>query len=176
MLYVNIMLVTNGKNSIVSVASSQTFPFSSRSVNLTGSVTLLPVSFFQIDLTFQTASDSLASEVKKNMTADVKSKVNISEEANKGGVTTVKVKQFLKSLSKCKNIKIVGLMCIAKMTFDDDILIAQFSKMQKLQKEVEAMNLDYAPCHELSMGMTNDYNIALEYGATFVRLGHIFLD
>ena len=37
------------------------------------------------------------------------------------------------------------------------------------------MNLEHAPCHELSMGMSNDYKIALQYGATMIRLGRVFL-
>ena len=49
------------------------------------------------------------------------------------------------------------------------------SQMKKLQEQVEAMNLPYAPCHRLSMGMSNDYKIAIECGATDIRLGRIFL-
>jgi len=101
--------------------------------------------------------------------------VNISEEPNKQGIPISKVKPFIKSLSKCQNIRVVGLMCIAKMTYDTEILEDSFRKMQKMKEEVEAMNLDYAPCHELSMGMSNDYKIALKYGATNIRLGRIFL-
>ena len=66
-------------------------------------------------------------------------------------------------------------MCIAKMTYDEELLARYFSKMKKLQEEVEAMNLDYAPCHELSMGMSNDYKVALQNGSTLVRIGRYFL-
>lgn len=101
--------------------------------------------------------------------------INISEEPNKQGIPLNKLKTFVKSLSKCSKIHIIGLMCIAKMTYDVEVLEDQFSKMQKAKEEIEAMNLDYAPCHELSMGMSNDYKIALKYGATYIRLGRIFL-
>lgn len=101
--------------------------------------------------------------------------INISEEPNKQGIPLVKLKSFVKSLAKCKNIRIIGLMCIAKMTYETEIIERQFAKMKAAKEEIEAMNLDYAPCHELSMGMTNDYKIALKYGATYVRLGRIFL-
>lgn len=101
--------------------------------------------------------------------------INISEEPNKQGIPLNKLKTFVKSLSKCSKIRIIGLMCIAKMTYDVEVLEDQFSKMQKVKEEIEAMNLDYAPCHELSMGMSNDYKIALKYGATYIRLGRIFL-
>ena len=101
--------------------------------------------------------------------------INISEEPNKQGIPLNKLKPFIKSLSKCNNIRGVGLMCIAKMTYDEEILEDSFAKMKKAKEEVEAMNLDYAPCHYLSMGMSNDYKIALKYGATHIRLGRIFL-
>ncbi len=101
--------------------------------------------------------------------------INISEEPNKQGIPLNKLKPFIKSLSKCNNIRVVGLMCIAKMTYETEILEDSFAKMKKAQEEIEAMNLEYAPCHYLSMGMSNDYKIALKYGATHIRLGRIFL-
>lgn len=121
---------------------------------------------------------ALAMELDNRLekTLDCFIQVNITEEQNKQGVLPSKVKTFVKALAKCKNIRIIGLMCIAKRTFDDEILEKEFSKMKKLKEEIEAMNLDYAPCHELSMGMSNDYEIALKYDATYLRLGHIFLD
>ena len=66
-------------------------------------------------------------------------------------------------------------MCIAKLTYETEIIEREFAKMKAAKEEIEAMNLDYAPCHELSMGMTNDYKRALKYGATYIRLGRIFL-
>ena len=109
-------------------------------------------------------------------TLDCFIQVNISEDPSKSGIAPTKVKAFIKQLSMCKNIRVIGLMCIAKMTFEDEVLINEFSKMQKLQKEIESLGLDYAPCHELSMGMSNDYLIAVKYGSTCVRLGHIFME
>ena len=119
-----------------------------------------------------------AMELDSRLTEDLDCfiQVNVTDDPSKAGVNPAKVISFVKSLGKCKNIKIVGLMCIAKMKFEDDVLEAEFKKLKKLQTEVEALNLEYAPCHELSMGMTNDYEIALKCGATVLRLGHIFLD
>lgn len=102
--------------------------------------------------------------------------INISEEPNKQGIPLSKTKAFIKSLAKCTKIRVIGLMCIAKLTCEIDVLRNSFEKMQKMQKEIEALGLDYAPCHDLSMGMSNDYKIALEYGATYIRLGRIFLE
>lgn len=121
---------------------------------------------------------SLAMELDKRLKKplDCFVQVNISEESNKQGIPLMKTKSFIKSLANCKNIRVIGLMCIAKMTCEEEVLHQEFAKMQKMQKEIEAMNLDYAPCHELSMGMSNDYLLALEHGATYIRLGRIFLE
>ncbi len=120
---------------------------------------------------------SLASELNKKLEKplDCFIQVNISEEPNKQGMPINKVKSFVKQLEKYENIRVVGLMCIAQLTFDDEVLRTSFQKMKKMQLEIEAMNLPYAPCHELSMGMSNDYLLAIEEGATCVRLGRIFL-
>lgn len=120
---------------------------------------------------------SVAMELDKRLEKplDCFVQVNISEEPNKQGIPVSKVKPFIKSLGKCQNIRVIGLMCIAKMTYDTEILEDSFAKMKKIKEDIEAMNLEYAPCHELSMGMSNDYKIALKYGATNIRLGRIFL-
>jgi len=120
---------------------------------------------------------SLAIELEKRLEKplDCFIQVNISEEPNKQGIPVNKVKTFVKQLESFSKIRVVGLMCIAKLTFDEDILRKSFQKMKKLQEEVVAMNIPNAPCTELSMGMSNDYKIAVECGATVVRLGRIFL-
>lgn len=120
---------------------------------------------------------SLAIELDKKLhkPLDCFIQVNISEEVNKQGIPANKVKTFVKQLEAYPKIRVIGLMCIAKLTFDDDVLVKSFQKMQKIKEEIEKMNLPYAPCHELSMGMSNDYKIAVKYGATKIRLGRIFL-
>lgn len=121
---------------------------------------------------------SLAMELDKRLekTLDCFVQINISDEPNKQGIHLSKTKAFVKSLSKCEHIRIVGLMCIAKLTCETEVIQRSFEKMHKMQQEIEAMNLPHAPCHYLSMGMSNDYKIALENGATHIRLGRIFLE
>ena len=89
---------------------------------------------------------SLAKELDKrlNNPLDCFVQINISEEPNKQGIPLSRTKAFVKSLKDCKNIRIIGLMCIGKLTADTDVLREEFSKMQKMQKEIEAMNLEYA--------------------------------
>ena len=120
---------------------------------------------------------SLAIELNKKLEKplDCFIQINISEEPNKQGIPANKLKSFVKQLAGYEKIKVVGLMCIARNTFDEDELRESFSKMKEMHEEIENMNLPYAPCHELSMGMSNDYLLAIEEGATVVRLGRIFL-
>lgn len=120
---------------------------------------------------------SLAVELNKRLEKplDCFIQINISEEPNKQGIPASKLNTFVKQLANLENIRIVGLMCIAKLTFNKEEIRDEFMQMKKLQEQVEAMNLSYAPCHRLSMGMSNDYKIAIECGATDIRLGRIFL-
>ena len=100
--------------------------------------------------------------------------VNVSDNSNKSGLDESKVIPFIKSLEKYKKIEVVGLMTVAKYTYDDDLLISYYEIMQELQKEIQSLNLSYAPCTELSLGMSSDYKLAVQHGATIVRLGTIF--
>ena len=120
---------------------------------------------------------SLAVELNKRLEKplDCFIQINISEEPNKQGIPASKLNTFVKQLANLENIHVVGLMCIAKLTFNKEEIRDEFKQMKKLQEQVEAMNLPYAPCHRLSMGMSNDYKIAIECGATDIRLGRIFL-
>lgn len=120
---------------------------------------------------------SLANEINKRRTTPLKCfvQVNVSADPNKSGIDETKVIPFIKSLSKYENIEIVGLMTIARFTFDEELLEGYFEMMQALKEEVQALNLPYAPCTELSMGMSNDYKYAVKFGATMIRLGRVLL-
>ena len=99
--------------------------------------------------------------------------VKVDVTGGKSGLSETKVISFIKSLAKYPKIKVVGLMTVGKMTFDEELLISYYELMKELQKEIQDLNLEYAPCEHLSMGMSNDYKLAVEHGATMVRLGRI---
>ena len=132
----------------------------------------------KIDYLHSLDSISLAGEINKRRKTPLNCfvQVNVSLDPNKSGVSEAKVLSFIKSLEKYPNIKVVGLMTITKLTFDEELLESYFQTMKTLQEEVQALNLPYAPCTELSMGMSNDYLIAVKNGATFVRLGRILFN
>lgn len=116
---------------------------------------------------------SLAEEIEKRANKPVKCfvQVNVSEEQSKHGLYKDEVIPFIKELNKFSKIQVVGLMTMAPNTEDETIIRPVFRELKKLQQEVVSLNLPYAPCTELSMGMSNDYEIAIEEGATFVRIG-----
>lgn len=116
---------------------------------------------------------SLADEIEKRATKVVKCFVqaNVSGEESKHGLTREQVLTFIEALAGYTKIEIVGLMTMAPNTEDEQVIRNVFRELKLLQQQVVQLNLPYAPCTELSMGMSNDYEIAVEEGATFVRIG-----
>lgn len=116
---------------------------------------------------------SLAKEINKRANRKVNCfvQVNTSKEESKHGLDPEQVIDFVKELENYPNIYVVGLMTMAPFTDDETILRNCFRQLKELQLKIQALQLEYAPCMELSMGMSNDYTIAIEEGATFIRIG-----
>ena len=117
--------------------------------------------------------DSLAKEIEKRADKEIKCfvQVNVSGEESKHGLTSEEAIDYIKSLGQYSKIKVVGLMTMAPFVEDEDVLRNCFRKLRKLRDIVKELNLSYAPCEFLSMGMSNDYKIAIEEGATHIRVG-----
>lgn len=98
--------------------------------------------------------------------------INISGEESKYGINPDDLYNFLKETSNYKNIKVVGLMTMAPLTDDFGFIREIFKKLRILRDKSNEyfsnMNLT-----ELSMGMSNDYQVAIEEGATMIRIGSI---
>lgn len=116
---------------------------------------------------------SLAKEINKRALSPVNCfiQVNVSGEESKHGCSPEKVIDFIKELQSLTNIKVVGLMTMAPFTDQEQVVRSCFRKLKNIQQEVQGLQLASAPCNELSMGMSNDYEIAIEEGATFIRIG-----
>ncbi|AMA62802.1 YggS family pyridoxal phosphate-dependent enzyme [Kurthia gibsonii] len=127
----------------------------------------------QIDYLHSLDRLSLAEEIEKRANQVVKCfvQVNVSEEEAKHGLSVEETIPFIKDLAAYSKIQIVGLMTMAPNTEDEEIIRYTFKGLKKLQQQVVDLQIPYAPCSELSMGMSNDYAIAIEEGATFVRIG-----
>ena len=116
---------------------------------------------------------SLAEEIHKRATKKIKClvQVNISKEPSKHGLSKEEVIPFIKQLEQFSNIEVVGLMTMAPFTEDEAIIRDTFRGLKALQVEIKQLELPFAPCTELSMGMSNDYEIAITEGATMIRIG-----
>lgn len=98
--------------------------------------------------------------------------VNIGEDPNKAGVAAEETEQLLRDISVLSNLKAVGLMTMPPLTLSAEEARPHFRSLRKLSEELKKKNL-FAPDHkiELSMGMSNDYPVAIEEGATIIRVG-----
>jgi len=94
--------------------------------------------------------------------------INISGDENKFGIAPEKAEEFLKKIINLDFLEIEGLMTILPYLDDSEKLRSYFKKMKELFDKLSA---EVIPLNELSMGMTNDYQIAVEEGSTIVRVG-----
>lgn len=115
----------------------------------------------------------LAEEINKrtDRIIDCFIQVNVSGEESKQGIAPEDVPSFLHEIGQYPAIRVIGLMTMAPLTEDTTRIREVFRSLKTLQEEVKAKKLSYAPCTELSMGMSSDFEIAIEEGATFVRIG-----
>ncbi|MCM3768002.1 YggS family pyridoxal phosphate-dependent enzyme [Neobacillus niacini] len=127
----------------------------------------------KVDYIHSLDRQSLAEEINKRASRQVKCliQVNVSGEDSKHGLAPVEVIGFIESLRPYQNISIQGLMAMAPLTDDEEILRNCFHKLKDLRDQVQSRQFEFAPCTELSMGMSNDFAIAIEEGATMVRIG-----
>ena len=125
----------------------------------------------KIDYLHSLDSLKLAEIIEKERTTplNVFVEVSINLEESKNGVPYYEVEDFIKSLLKYKKINLVGLMCMTIKVSDDKD--NQFHKLKNLRDELEEKLNIKLPC--LSMGMSDDYLLAIKEGATHIRLGRI---
>ena len=97
--------------------------------------------------------------------------VNISGEENKSGIRPDDVPAFVKKIRDIKGLDVRGLMGMAAFTQDETRLRTSFRLLHDVAKDCKALETESLTMNELSMGMTNDYRIALEEGSTMIRVG-----
>ncbi|WP_246056021.1 YggS family pyridoxal phosphate-dependent enzyme [Alteribacter natronophilus] len=118
---------------------------------------------------------SLAKEIQKRSEGPEPLKcfvqVNVSGEESKAGISPDETMAFIQSLREYPAVQVVGLMTMAPAVDNPEDVRPYFSKLRELRDEVEKRNYPHAPCRELSMGMSGDFEVAVEEGATFVRIG-----
>jgi len=104
-------------------------------------------------------------------TQNILIEVNTSGEESKFGVRPDEAINFVNQVSKLKNLKIKGLMTIGLFTSETDKIRACFISLKDLFNQIKSLQISNVEMKYLSMGMTNDFEIAIEEGANIVRIG-----
>ncbi|AIQ70431.1 YggS family pyridoxal phosphate-dependent enzyme [Paenibacillus graminis] len=123
---------------------------------------------------------SLARELHKKadaagLTVNVFLQVNISGEDTKFGLAPGDVPGFLREIAGLHHIKVIGLMTMAPYEAEPEQTRPVFRGLRELRDKLNLLALTPEPIQELSMGMSNDFEVAIEEGATWVRLGTVLV-
>lgn len=119
---------------------------------------------------------SLADEINTRMSAcgramDVLIQVNVAEEDTKFGMKSAETAEFVDAVSRLPGLKVRGLMTIGPFVSDAEKIRPVFRKLRLLAEEIKTIGFPGVEMKHLSMGMSNDYMVAVEEGATLVRIG-----
>ena len=128
------------------------------------------------DLIHSVDSQRLAIEIDKTAgklgkRQDVLLQVNVADEESKFGVELGQALALAKQISQLEHVRLCGLMTIAPYTENAETVRPVFKELYQLFSELQALNLTNTDIKWLSMGMTNDYMVAVEEGANLVRIG-----
>ena len=117
-------------------------------------------------------AEAVNAEAKKhNRIMPILVEVNVAQEESKSGFLVEKAENAIREIAKLSNIRVEGLMTIAPFVENAEENRQYFVKLRKLSVDIAAKNIDNVTMHHLSMGMTGDYEVAIEEGATMVRVG-----
>jgi len=121
--------------------------------------------------TLRLAEEINASAAKLNITPGVLLQVNTSEEPQKYGVSVGAAPHLAEQVETLPNLKLVGLMTMAPLTHNKDVIRRCFVRARELFTDIRGEKIVGQDFTELSMGMSSDYEIAIEEGATILRIG-----
>lgn len=108
---------------------------------------------------------------KKELIVEALIEVNVAKEDSKYGVMPEELLSFVENVSIFPHIRIKGLMTIAPYVDNPEENRVHFARLRKLSVDIASKNIDNITMGILSMGMTNDFEVAIEEGATLVRVG-----
>ena len=109
--------------------------------------------------------------VKKGVNVDILIEVNVAQEDSKFGVKTEETENLIRQIALLPNIFVKGLMTIAPYTEVSEENRPIFRTLKQLAVDIDSKNIDNVSMNILSMGMTGDYEVAIEEGATMIRVG-----
>ena len=108
---------------------------------------------------------------KKNLVSDILIEVNVACEESKFGLKTDEVEKLVRDVAKLPHLRVKGLMTIAPFVENAEENRNIFRELKALSVDIATKNIDNISMDILSMGMTGDYEVAVEEGATLVRVG-----
>ena len=108
---------------------------------------------------------------KKNVQVDILVQVNVANENTKFGLEVTETISMVEQIAKFPHVHIKGLMTIAPFVDDGEENRKYFNDLKQLSVDIKGKNIDNVSMDYLSMGMSGDYPVAIEEGATFVRVG-----
>lgn len=108
---------------------------------------------------------------KRDLTVDILLEVNVAEEESKFGFRTEEVEAAVMKIKEFPHVHIKGLMAIAPFVSNSEDNREVFKKLYQLYVDIRSKNIDNVNMSVLSMGMTGDYEVAVEEGATMIRVG-----
>ncbi len=109
--------------------------------------------------------------VKANLVMPILLEVNVAKEESKFGFLVEEVEEAVREISFMPGIKVCGLMTIAPFVDEAEDNRKHFRNLRELAVDIQSKNIDNISMVELSMGMTGDYEVAIEEGATMIRVG-----
>ena len=121
--------------------------------------------------TYRLAEEINIQALKRGRIVPILVEVNIAEEESKFGTSAEDAIQLVEEISKLENIRIKGLMTVAPNVENAEENRTYFRKIRQLSVDIRNKNIDNVSMEILSMGMTGDYEVAIEEGATMVRVG-----
>lgn len=108
---------------------------------------------------------------KKGIIANILLEVNMAKEESKFGLMPEEVMDFIDEVVRYQNVRVQGLMTIAPFVDDPESNRKHFANLHKLLVDIRKKKVNNVTMNVLSMGMTNDFEVAIEEGATMVRVG-----
>ena len=112
-----------------------------------------------------------AESAKKDVVSHILIEVNVANEESKFGIKVDETLALVEKIALLPHIRIEGLMTIAPFVENAQMNRPVFRDLRKLSVDIKGKNIDNVSMNVLSMGMTNDYEVAIEEGATYVRVG-----
>jgi pyridoxal phosphate enzyme (YggS family) len=99
--------------------------------------------------------------------------LNLADESTKSGILESEIPHFFEKVSQCLHVEISGLMTFPPMQTDPEKNRVYFAKMQEWKERINGWKLNRIEIQDLSMGVSSDFKVAVEEGATMVRLGEV---